>query len=116
MVRILALKRLHNLSNKQLEYQLPDRMTYQRLCNLANSTNIPDRTTIWTFEDRIGETEAEAIFAGVKRQLLKAGHLLARGRQIIEAMPIPAPKQRFTRDVISSSTCTSVKLVYISVI
>ena len=48
MVRILVLKRLYNLSDEQMEYQLLDRMSYQRFCGLADSANVPDRTTIWT--------------------------------------------------------------------
>lgn len=34
-VRILVLKRLYNLSDEQMEYQLLDRMSYQRFCGLA---------------------------------------------------------------------------------
>lgn len=97
MVRILVLKRLYNLSDEQMEYQLLDRMSYQRFCGLSDSASIPDRTTIWTFENRIGEAGAEAIFAGVERQLLKAGYI-ARGGQIVDATLIPAPKQHFTKD------------------
>lgn len=44
MVRILVLKRLYNLPDEQMEYQLLDRMSYQRFCSLADATNIPDRT------------------------------------------------------------------------
>ena len=32
---------------------------------------IPDRTTVWTFEKRIGEAGAKALFDGVSAQLLK---------------------------------------------
>lgn len=49
MVRILVLKRLYNLSDEQMEYQLLDRMSYKRFCGLANATTIPDRTTVWAF-------------------------------------------------------------------
>ena len=49
MVRILVLKRLYNLSDEQMEYQLLDRMSYQRFCLLQNSMNVPDRNTIWRF-------------------------------------------------------------------
>ena len=97
MVRILVLKRLYNLSDEQMEYQLLDRMSYQRFCGLADSASIPDRTTIWTFENRIGEAGAEAIFAGVEQQLLKHGYI-ARGGQIIDATLVPAPRQHFTKD------------------
>jgi len=96
MVRILVLKRLYNLSDEQMEYQLLDRMSYQRFCGLEDAMNIPDRTTIWTFEQRIGETGAKALFDGVSNQLLKKG-FIARGGQIIDASLIPAPKQRNSR-------------------
>lgn len=97
MVRIVVLKRLYNLSDEQLEYQLLERLSYQRFCGLAQAMNIPDRTTIWTFENRIGEAGAKALFDGVSHQLLRQGYI-ARGGQIIDATLIPAPKQHFSKD------------------
>ena len=64
MVRILVLKRLYNLSDGQMEYQLLDRMSYQRFCGLSQAANLPDRTTVWVFENRIGEAGAQALFDG----------------------------------------------------
>lgn len=96
MVRILVLKRLYNLSDEQMEYQLLDRMSYQRFCGLAQATNIPDRTTVWAFENRIGEAGAKAIFDGVTTPLLKKG-FIARGGQIVDATLVPAPRQHFTK-------------------
>jgi IS5 family transposase len=96
MVRILVLKRLYNLSDEQMEYQLLDRMSYKRFCDLSLATNIPDRTTVWTFENRIGEAGAQAIFDGVSAQLLKKG-FIARGGQIIDATLVPVPKQHNSR-------------------
>jgi len=97
MVRILVLKRLYNLSDEQMEYQLLDRMSYKRFCGLSNATHIPDRTTVWTFENRIGEAGAKALFDGVSEQLLRKG-FIARGGQIIDATLVPAPKQHNSRD------------------
>jgi len=93
MVRILVLKRLYNLSDEQMEYQLLDRMSYQRFCGLEDAMNIPDHTIIWSFEQRIGDSGAKALFDGVSAQLLGKG-FIARGGQIIDASLIPAPKQR----------------------
>jgi IS5 family transposase len=53
-VRTLVLKRIYNLSDEQMEYPLLDRVSYQRFCGLAQASNIPDRTTVWTVENRIG--------------------------------------------------------------
>ena len=97
MVRILVLKRLYNLSDEQMEYQLLDRMSYKRFCGLANATTIPDRTTVWTFENRIGQAGAQALFEGVATQLLKKG-FIARGGQIIDATRVPAPRQHNSRE------------------
>lgn len=97
MVRILVLKRLYNLSDEQMEYQLLDRMSYKRFCGLASAVNVPDRTTVWTFENRIGEAGAKVLFDGVSAQLLKRG-FIARGGQIIDATLVPAPKQRNSRE------------------
>jgi transposase, IS5 family len=80
-----------------MEYQLLDRMSYKRFCGLPQATNIPDRTTVWTLENRIGEAGAKALFDGVTTQLLKKG-FIARGGQIIDATLVPAPKQHFTKD------------------
>lgn len=96
MVRILVLKRLYNLSDEQMEYQLLDRTSYKRFCGLSQALNIPDRTTVWVFENRIGEAGAQAIFDGVTAQLLQKG-FIARGGQIIDATLVPAPRQHNSR-------------------
>jgi len=72
-------------------------MSYQRFCGLADSASIPDRTTIWSFENRIGEAGAKALFDCVEQQFLKQNYM-ARGGQIIDASLIPAPKQHFTKE------------------
>ena len=97
MGRILVLNRLYNLSDEQMEYQLLDRMSYKRFCGQAHATNITERTAVWSFENRIGEAGAQAIFDGVTSQLLKKG-FLARDGQIIDVTPVPAPKQHYTKN------------------
>ena len=97
MVRILVLKRLYNLSDEQMEYQLLDRMSYQRFCLLQNSMNVPDRNTIWRFSERIGIDGVTALFQGVDAQLHRHGYI-ARGGQAIDATLVPAPRQRIGKD------------------
>ena len=97
MVRILVLKRLYNLSDEQMEFQLLDRMSYQKFCGLRDVSNIPDRTTIWTFENRIGSAGAQALFEGMTAQLLSQG-FIARGGQMIDASLVPAPKQHINKE------------------
>ena len=69
MVRILVLKRLYNLSDEQMEYQLLDRASYQRFCLLQDAMHVPDRNTIWRFGERLGVDGATALLQGVDAQL-----------------------------------------------
>ena len=97
MVRILVVKRLHNLSDEQVEFQLNDRLSFQRFCGLQHSATIPDRTTVWTFENRIGADAAKAVFKAVQVQLQKRGYI-ARCGQIIDATLVAAPRQHIGKD------------------
>ena len=97
MVRVLILKRLYNLSDEQMEYQLLDRMSYQRFCLLQDAMNIPDRNTIWRVAQRIGVQGATALFQGVDAQLHRHGYI-ARGGQAIDATLVPAPRQHIGKD------------------
>jgi IS5 family transposase len=96
-VRILVLKRLNHHADEPMELPWLDRMSYQRLCGLSRALNIPDRTTVWTFENRIGEAGAKALFDGVSAQRLQKG-FIARGGQIIDATRVPAPQRKISRD------------------
>ena len=97
MVRVLVLKRLYNLSDEQMQYQLLDRMSYQRFCLLEDAITIPDRNTIWRFAQRIGVDGATALFQGVDAQLQRHGYI-ARGGQAIDATLVPAPRQHIGKE------------------
>jgi len=91
-----VVKRLHGQSDEQTEFHLLDRRSFQRFCALEHSLNIPDRTTIWNFENRLGVAGVEALFTELDRQI-RAHGLEARTGQIIDATLVPAPKQHFTK-------------------
>lgn len=97
MVRILTLKYLNNLSDEQVEFQILDRMSYQRFCLLQDSANVPDRNTIWHWQQRLGADGSAALFDAMDAQLLRHGYL-ARCGQIIDATLVPAPIQHFSKE------------------
>lgn len=97
MVRILVLKRLYNLSDEQMQFQLLDGMSYQRFCLLQDSMNVPDRNTIWRFGERICVDGAMALLRGVDAQLHRYG-FIARGGQAIDATLVPAPVLHIGKD------------------
>ena len=86
MVRILILKYLYKLSDEQMEYQLLDRMSYQRFCLLADSANIPDRNTIWRYQQRLGVDGVAALFQAVDGQLLQRGYPSAQRSEMLKTL------------------------------
>lgn len=93
MIRILLIKRLYGLSDEQCEYQLVDRTSYKRFCQLEHAINIPDRTTIWNFQQTLGQQGVTALFNAIDAQIQQAGYI-ARCGQIVDATLIKAPVQR----------------------
>jgi IS5 family transposase len=95
MVRFLVLNRLHNLLDEKAEFKLLDLLSFQRVYGLATAVNIPNRTTVWNFENRIGAIGALALFDSLNAQSLGQGYQ-ARSGQIIDATLVPAPMQHFS--------------------
>jgi len=98
MVRVLVAQQIFNLSDEQMEYQLLDRLSFQRFVGLRQSSQIPDRTTIWIFKERLIKAAASGvIFEAVNDQLAQHGYV-ARGGQMIDASIVPVPIQHVSRD------------------
>jgi IS5 family transposase len=98
MVRVLLIQQLFNLSDEQMEFQLLDRLSFQRFVGLRASSQIPDRTTIWTFKERLIQAGAsESVFDAVNRQLARHGYI-ARGGQMIDASIVQAPRQSLSKE------------------
>jgi IS5 family transposase len=73
-------------------------MSFLRFTRLSDTSQIPDRTTIWTFKERLIKAGAsESVFDAVNRQLAKHGYI-ARGGQIIDASIVQVPKQSLNRE------------------
>jgi IS5 family transposase len=98
MVRIVVLQKLYGLSDEQVEYQILDRKTFQRFVGLEDSSQVPDRTTVWEFRERLVVAGAETVlFDAVDRELNRHGYL-ARGGQMVDASLVPAPRQHFDKE------------------
>ncbi|MDQ1924839.1 IS5 family transposase [Massilia pseudoviolaceinigra] len=79
-------------------FQLLDRLSFQRFVGLRASSQIPERTTIWTFKEPLIQANAsESIFEAADKQLSKHGYI-ARGGQMIDASIVQAPKQSFSKE------------------
>nr|WP_315218591.1 IS5 family transposase [uncultured Duganella sp.] len=98
MGRVVLIQQLFNLSDEQMEFQLLERLSFQRFVGLRTSSQIPDRTAIWTFKERLIKAGTSAtVFDAVNRQLSKHGYM-ACGGQMIDASIVQTPKQSIKKD------------------
>ncbi len=96
MFKILVLQALYSLSDEATEFQIKDRLSFQRFLGLGLDGTVPDATTVWLFRERLVQAKAiDTLFARFDAALTDRGYL-AMGGQIIDATVVPAPKQRNT--------------------
>lgn len=98
MFKILVLQSLYSLSDEATEFQIKDRLSFQRFLGIGLDGAVPDATTVWLYRERLVEAKAiERLFTRFDAALKERGYL-AMGGQIIDATVVPAPKQRNTQE------------------
>jgi IS5 family transposase len=98
MVRVLVLKRLYNLSDEQMAYQLRDRLSFLRFVRLGLGDAVPDSRTIWLYADQLAKADgARKLFEAFNQQLAERGLLVKEG-MMVDATFVEVPRQRNTRE------------------
>jgi IS5 family transposase len=98
LFKICLLQSWYGLSDEQTEYQVNDRLSFQRFLGLDLSSKVPDRNTIWTFKENLANSFAGlTIFDMFVKELSDLG-IVTREGTIIDATFVEVPKQRNDRD------------------
>jgi len=56
MFKIMILQRYYNLGDKQVDYQIVDRMSFKKFQGIETGDKVPDEKTIWAFRERLTQT------------------------------------------------------------
>lgn len=98
MFKVLVLQRYYNLSDEQMEYQINDRLSFQKFLGLTLSDSVADQKTIWLFrEELIKQGIIKKLFKRFEKQLNKAG-LIGHEGKMIDASFVDVPRQRNSRE------------------
>ena len=82
---MLILQSLYNLSDKQVEYQVRDRLSFTRFLTSGIEDCIPDGTTLWLFREKLAKAGViEKLFDRFDQHFGAKGYI-ARGGQIVDA-------------------------------
>ena len=98
MFKILILQKIYNISDEQTEYQINDRLSFQRFIGIQLHDIVPDAKTIWHFREKLKEAQVlDTIFYRFTSKLEQMGIITYSG-SIIDAAFVEVPRQRNSRD------------------
>jgi IS5 family transposase len=98
LCKILILQRLYQLSDAAIQYQILDRLSFQRFLGLTLADPVPDQNTVREFRERLQEAGAFQALFNVFRDYLSGQGLLPREGVIVDASFVEVPRQRNTRE------------------
>jgi IS5 family transposase len=105
MFKILILQKMYNISDDQTEYQINDRLSFQRFLGLALCDNVPDAKTIWHFREELKTAQIlDTVFYRFTEQL-ENEKIITYSGSIVDATFVEVPKQRNTRDENQEMAC-----------
>lgn len=78
MFKVLILQHLYNLPDEEIEYQIADRISFQRFLGFPRT--VPDHTTVWRFREYLSELNLhDKLWGELNRQIAEKGIQLSKG-------------------------------------
>ncbi len=94
----LILKRLYNLSNDELEFEITDRSSFRRFLGLNENALSPDSNTFWLISNELAKNNViDRLFIKFD-EYLNSHEYPPKGGSMIDSTFVEVPKQRNTRE------------------
>lgn len=98
MFKILILQRYYGLGDKQIEYQIIDRISFKKFLGLETGDKIPDEKTVWAFRESLTNVGLVDDLFDQFKNYLETKELIFNEGQLVDASFTIAPRQRNTRE------------------
>jgi IS5 family transposase len=98
MVKALVLRELYQLSDDALEFQLLDRLSFQRFLDLTLSDDVPDAKAIWHYRNKLTEAGVIEKLFDLFYQELERKRIVANKGVIVDATFCEVERQRNSRE------------------
>jgi IS5 family transposase len=93
MFKILVLRELYSLSDEQVEFQIADRLSFQRFLGIGIESAVPDYSTVWRFRETLKDGVLETLFERLGVYIDLAGFEAKKG-QMLDASLVEKVKTR----------------------
>ena len=94
MFKALVIQSLSQLSDEQLQFQMTDRLSFNRFPGFTHADKSPDQKTLWAFREMLTSHQLiEPLFA-IFHAALESKGMFARKGQMVDATFVEVPRQR----------------------
>ena len=97
MFKIVMLQQWYNLADGNTEYQINDRLSFQRFLGIECGEKVPDRNTIWDFKQALADTQVDRELFDLFKNMLEEIDVIAHNGTIIDATFVTVPKRHTTK-------------------
>jgi IS5 family transposase len=97
MFKIVMLQQWYNLSDGNTEYQINDRLSFQRFLDIECGGKVPDCNTIWDFKQALADTHVDRELFNIFNRMLEEKGVIARNGSIIDATFVTVDKRHTTK-------------------
>jgi IS5 family transposase len=98
MFKIIILQRYFGLGDKQIEFQIVDRISFKQFLGLETGDKVPDEKTVWSFREKLTESGLILSLFELFVDFLAEKELILNEGRMIDASFTVAPRQRNTRE------------------
>lgn len=98
MFKIMILQRYYGLGDKQVEFQIIDRLSFKKFLGLESGDKAPDEKTVWAFRENLTKSGVAELLFGQFIEFLEAKNLIFNEGKLIDVSFTVAPRQRNTRE------------------
>ena len=98
MWKMILLQQWYGISNDSLEYQINDRLSFQRFLGLGLNEKVPDANTLWDFKEEIAKNNGDKQLFNLFEKMMEEIGVITRTGSLVDASFVDAPRQRNNRE------------------
>jgi len=97
MFKIIMLQQWYNLADGNLEYQINDRLSFQRFLNIECGSKVPDKNAIWDFKQALADTGIDRELFDLFNEMLEGKGIITHKGSIVDASFVTVDKRHTTK-------------------
>jgi len=94
MFKIMLIKRIYDLSDERAEFEIINRLSFQKFLGLSSGDKVPDSRTIWLFQNNlVNKNLVELLFERFNEYLASLGMVAINEQRVVDATIVEVPRQ-----------------------